>query len=97
SDFIKGQFKSKAAGSTVLNLNIKLVSTVKALMPSFPEQQKIADILSTVDAKIDLIDQQITATQELKKGLMQRLLTKGIGHTKFKDSSLGKIPESWEV
>ena len=30
-------------------------------------------------------------------GLMQRLLTKGIGHTEFKDSPLGEIPRSWEV
>jgi type I restriction enzyme S subunit len=29
--------------------------------------------------------------------MMQELLTKGIGHTKFKDSPVGKIPESWEV
>jgi type I restriction enzyme S subunit len=33
----------------------------------------------------------------LKKGLMQKLLVKGIGHTKFKDSPLGEIPEEWEV
>lgn len=97
SDFIKTQFTSKAAGSTVQNLNIKLVETVIALIPPLPEQQKIAEILSTVDEKIVVIDQQITETQELKKGLMQRLLTKGIGHTKFKDSPLGMIPESWEV
>lgn len=69
----------------------------KVLVPPLPEQQKIAKILSTVDDKIDVIDQQIAETTELKKGLMQKLLTKGIGHTKFKDSSLGEIPESWEV
>jgi type I restriction enzyme S subunit len=97
SNVIKSQFKNKAAGSTVQNLNIKLVSTVKALIPSYKEQQKIADILSTVDAKIEVIDQQITETQDLKKGLMQRLLTKGIGHTEFKDSALGEIPVGWEV
>jgi type I restriction enzyme S subunit len=28
---------------------------------------------------------------------MQRLLTKGIGHTEFKNSALGEIPKSWEV
>jgi type I restriction enzyme S subunit len=97
SDFIKTQFISKAAGSTVQNLNIKLVETVKALIPPLPEQQKIAEILSTIDDKIEVIDQQIIETQTLKKGLMQRLLTKGIGHTEFKDSPFGMIPESWEV
>ncbi|CAM1351011.1 restriction endonuclease subunit S [Tenacibaculum insulae] len=66
-------------------------------LPPLPEQQKIAEILSTVDAKIDVIDQRIAQTQDLKKGLMQRLLTKGIGHTEFKESPLGEIPKSWEV
>jgi type I restriction enzyme S subunit len=70
---------------------------LKIPIPPVPEQQKIAEILSTVDAKIEIIDQQISETQELKKGLMQQLLTKGIGHTEFKDSALGKIPKSWEV
>jgi type I restriction enzyme S subunit len=28
---------------------------------------------------------------------MQELFTKGIGHTKFKDSPLGRIPEEWEI
>tara|TARA_R110000868_G_scaffold411622_3_gene706494 strand:+ start:9503 stop:10717 length:1215 start_codon:yes stop_codon:yes gene_type:complete len=69
---------------------------LKIPLPLLPEQQKIAEILSTVDAKIEVIDQQITETQELKKGLMQRLLTKGIGHTEFKKSPLGNIPKSWE-
>jgi type I restriction enzyme S subunit len=28
---------------------------------------------------------------------MQRLLTKGIGHTKFKQTKLGEIPDKWQV
>lgn len=66
-------------------------------LPPLPEQQKIAEILSTVDGKIEIINQQIVETQQLKKGMMQRLLTEGIGHTEFKDSPLGEIPKSWEV
>lgn len=66
-------------------------------LPPLAEQQKIAEILSTVDEKIAVIDEQLVQTQELKKGLMQRLLTRGIGHTTFKDSSLGQIPESWDT
>ncbi|PZW40466.1 type I restriction enzyme S subunit [Mesonia algae] len=87
----------RTAGTTVKHLSNKDFYNAKFKLPPLPEQQKIAEILSTVDEKIAVIDQQITATEELKKGLMQRLLTKGIGHTEFKDSPLGEIPKSWEV
>lgn len=93
----ESKWKSLEQGSTFTAVNGTDIRGVKLLLPPISEQQKIADILSTVDAKIDLIDQQITETQELKKGLMQQLLTKGIGHTEFKESPLGEIPESWEV
>ena len=66
-------------------------------LPPLEEQKKIADILSTVDKKIAFVEENINATEELKKSLMQKLLTEGIGHTEFKDSELGRIPESWEV
>ena len=79
------------------NVNSKEYQSMRIPLPPLQEQQKIASILSTVDEKIENIDQQIKETQELKKGMMQRLLIKGIGHTKFKDSPLGEIPESWEV
>ncbi|MFG6685214.1 restriction endonuclease subunit S [Mariniflexile sp. HNIBRBA6329] len=93
----KNELIKQSSGSTFLELSTTSFKSLSVLLPSLPEQQKIADILSTVDAKIEVIDQQISETQELKKGLMQRLLTKGIGHTQFKDSPLGKIPVSWEV
>lgn len=86
---------SEATG--VPSLSRSIIEPIKINLPPLPEQQKIAEILSTVDAKIEIVDQQIAETQELKKGLMQQLLTKGIGHTEFKDSALGKIPKSWEV
>ena len=93
----KKELIQQSSGSTFLELSTKSFKNLSVLLPPLPEQQKIAEILSTVDDKIEVIDQQITETQELKKGLMQRLLTKGIGHTEFKDSTLGMIPESWEV
>lgn len=71
----------------------------KFLLPSpdLKEQEKIASILSTVDEQIDNVDALIEKNKELKKGLMQTLLTKGIGHTKFKKTEIGEIPEEWEV
>lgn len=91
------RMKNESHGSTMLHVTKGGMEKLLIQLPPLPEQQKIAEILSTVDDKIDVIDQQISETQALKKGLMQRLLTKGIGHTEFKDSPLGEIPQSWEV
>ena len=65
--------------------------------PPLPEQKKIAAILTSVDEVIDATQKQIDKLQDLKKATMNELLTKGIGHTEFKDSELGMIPKSWEV
>jgi len=50
-----------------------------------------------VDEVIENTQKQIDKLQDLKKATMNELLTKGIGHTEFKDSELGRIPKSWEV
>ena len=89
--------KSLAGQTAVPILNKKDFSNIIIPLPPLEEQKKIADILSTVDKKIAFVEENINATEELKKGLMQKLLTEGIGHTEFKDSELGRIPESWEV
>ncbi len=41
--------------------------------PSLPEQQKIADFLSTLDKKIDIVDKELGQVQEFKKGLLQQM------------------------
>lgn len=45
SDMVFEQFDKLAAGSTVRNLNIGLVKTVKIPVPPLPEQQRIVSIL----------------------------------------------------
>lgn len=66
-------------------------------LPPLPEQRRIAEILSTVDDTIEKTDAIIKETQQLKKGLMQKLFTEGIWHTRFKETKVGRIPEEWEV
>ena len=78
-------------------LNLQIIKSISVALPPLKEQKQIASFLSTVDDKIDAINERITQTQQLKNGLMQQLLTKGIGHTKYKDSPLGEIPENWDV
>lgn len=69
-------------------------------LPTKSEQQKIASILSNVDSMMQHTQKEIERTRRIKKGLMQRLLTKGIGHTKFKKLRIGavkyEIPEEWK-
>ncbi len=89
--------KNVAALGAQANISTKDIKNGKIPLPPIEEQKKIADILSTVDKKIAFVEENINATEELKKGLMQKLLTEGIGHAEFKDSELGRIPESWEV
>ncbi|MDX9901983.1 MAG: restriction endonuclease subunit S [Aliarcobacter sp.] len=84
-------------GSTFTAVNGNDIKKIKLPLPPLEEQKKIADILNTVDKKIAFVEENINATEELKKGLMQKLLTEGIGHTEFKDSELGRIPESWGI
>ena len=67
------------------------------LLPPLPEQRKIAEILSSVDEAIQATQAVIEQTRRVKEGLLQELLTKGIGHTRFKKTAIGEIPESWEV
>ena len=43
------------------------------------------------------MEESIAKTERLKSGLMQKLLTKGIGHKEFKDTEIGRIPKGWEV
>ena len=91
------EFKGMGQTGTQANLNTNIVGSTLIAIPTIKEQKKIASILSTVDKQIDNVDALIEKNKELKKGLMQTLLTKGIGHTKFKKTEIGEIPEEWEV
>jgi len=97
SPYFRKEAEKRGTGSTRLRIGLGDLKTIPFPKLMLQEQQKIAEILSTVDAKLDAIDAEIEQTRTLKKGLMQTLLTQGIGHTQFKDSPLGQVPESWEV
>ena len=94
---LENSFKAKGQAGTQKNLNTNLVRKTYIPLPPLPEQRKIAKILSTVDEAIEKTDAIIEETRQLKKGLMQKLFTEGIGHTRFKDTKIGRIPEEWVV
>jgi len=94
---IKNLLENLGKGSTFKAINKEDLENLKVPYPSLFEQQKIAEILSTVDDAIQKTNEIIAKTERLKKGLMHELLTKGIGHKEFKNTEIGRIPKDWEV
>ena len=90
-------FRKRATGSTRFTVSLPIFNALEISIPPLPEQKKIASILTSVDEVIEKTQSQIDKLQDLKKGTMNELLTKGIDHTEFKDSVLGRIPKSWEI
>lgn len=66
-----------AFGNGAIRYNIGQEDIAKTLiaLPPLPEQQKIAEILSTLDAAIETQNQLIQQLELRKRGLMQQLLT----------------------
>lgn len=97
SDEFQSQVDFSLAGSAINNLKNSDLLEYQFAKPPLAEQQKIAAILSSVDDVIEKTRAQIDKLKDLKTGMMQELLSKGIGHTEFKDSPVGRIPTAWSV
>ncbi|MHA1310213.1 MAG: restriction endonuclease subunit S [Candidatus Helarchaeota archaeon] len=91
------RFKALSQGTTIKGLTRSFLKNIKIILPPIFEQQKIAEILSTVDEAIQKVEMAIYKTEKLKRGLMQELLTKGIGHSQFKKTKIGQIPVEWTI
>jgi len=62
-----------AQGNSVVHLHASHLKTLKILLPSLPEQQKIADFLTSLDDTISAKSEEITHAEQWKKGLMQKM------------------------
>jgi type I restriction enzyme S subunit len=92
STFIYYVVLNQKIPNTGYNRHFKFFKDIKVVLPeSKKEQQKIAEILGAVDEDITKTQELIDTTEKLKKGLMQELFTRGIGHTKFKETKLGDV------
>lgn len=94
SDIVINQYKSKAAGSSVLNLNKDLVSSVEVEIPDIQEQNKISKILSDIDELINSLSDFIKKKQLIKESALEDLVTgkrrlNGFG-TEWENINLGK-------
>lgn len=71
--FQKINWKNYNEAGGIPSLSKTTIGKIEIRVPSFSEQQKIADCLSSLDNVISLQTQKIDALQQYKKGLMQKL------------------------
>ena len=64
-----------AGGSTVKGLSIGQVLAMPVNLPPLPEQQAIAEVLTTLDDELRALDERRGKTQHLKRGMMASLLS----------------------
>ena len=71
----KMEIAKYAQGITIIHLYSKDFKHLKIQLPSLPEQQKIAEVLSLADDEINLLKNELEELKQQKKALMQKLLT----------------------
>jgi len=90
-------------GSAQPVINLRDLSKFVIIIPPLQEQQKISSVISNIDSLILSYEVTIQKTKVFKKGMMQRLFTKGIGHSKFKKIDFSPrhlsltIPTEWKT
>lgn len=90
-------FSNQGQPGSQKNINTSIVGDSYIPVPKYGEQVKIGTILASIDSVLEISSAVIEKTKQLKKGLMQQLLTRGIGHKEFKNTPIGKIPKEWKV
>jgi type I restriction enzyme S subunit len=79
------------------SINQTELGRIKILLPPLDEQRAIVGVLGVVDSVIAKTGEVIAKTERLKKGLMQTLLTRGIGHKEYKQTPIGTTPKTWHI
>lgn len=77
--WIRPELENLSAGSTFSEISSSTLKKVQLTLPPLPEQKKIAAILTSVDDVIEKTQAKIDKLKDLKTGMMQELLTRGVG------------------
>lgn len=89
---LKKMVSSGARMDGLLNIGYDAYMSVNIHVPSLPEQQKIAEFLSTIDTVIQKQKETVSAWEERKKGVMQKLFSQEV---RFKADDGSDFPD-WE-
>ena len=105
---IRGFINSVAVGTTMPSLNTDILKTIPVKLTALEEQKQIADILSSLDRKIDNLRRQNETLEKIAQTLFKHWFIdfefpnddgkpyKSSGGAMVA-SELGDIPEGWQV
>jgi len=74
-DHARREFYRRAQGESIVHIYMRDVGCLELRLPPREEQDRIAAVLGAADREIVLLEKKLAALRELKKGLMQKLLS----------------------
>jgi len=74
-DYVQRQIAAKAVGTTMVNLNTGLLTSLKLAMPDWEEQVAIVERITSFTTKVRAEESTLAKLQQLKRGLSHDLLT----------------------
>jgi restriction endonuclease S subunit len=105
SGAVRASLVARATGTSgsMKKLSMAALRVMQIWQPPFPEQERIAEIITTWDRAMAQAEKLIEAKRKLKTGLMQQLLT---GKRRFKEfvkseetrrTKYGELPVDWDL
>lgn len=91
-DLLIKSIENNISGSDPPNLSPNEISFIETFIPVLEEQTRIANFLSSVDEKLNLLKEKKSLLEDYKKGIMQKIFNQEI---RFKDDN-GKDFEDWK-
>ncbi len=73
SNYFYDRVKRLSAKNSVDSVRMDMISKMEIKLPCLEEQTKIANFLSAIDQKIEVVAQQIEQAKQWKKGLLQQM------------------------
>ena len=81
------ELEEKSHGTTMKHITKQTLLPHKVLLPPLPEQKRIVDLISSVDAYIENLQQQLESVKTSRNAILHELLT--TGGDDWVESSLG--------
>jgi len=97
NDQLKRVITSGARSNGLLNISVDDFFACRMPVPPLLEQRRIADVLGSLDEAILSTQAVVEQARRVKDGLLQDLLTKGVGDNRLIQANRGQLPDGWQM